>query len=524
MDICPFDTTPLAVPRFINNLPVYSLNYANQDFHSIRNRTLELLKANFGDEFNDLNESSLAIMLIECWAGMADMLSFKIDQLANELYIDTVTELENAFRISKLVGYKPLPPLPAKAMFLARINHVYSEDLELRTPILINLDGMGFDIAYELFPADINNNPVFGANIVIPAGSMFTEHIVGIEGMTRNTNFKSNGKGNQIFTIAFENVFLGSIKLTVNNQSWNEVDHFTQSYPKAEFIVEYDSYYKPSIIFGNNKTGLVPPPGSNIQVTFRVPNKSTSEIISGAFDTKLFTSIPGITDTAIVHVKNYTKSEYGYPGDSINDIRKKLPAYLRTQNRAVTGADYKYLTDSFATPYDGAIGKSNIALRNHGCAGNIIDVVVLAKTGDHRLVKANDGLKKSLLETLNKKKMFTDYICIKDGEIIYVDININVFLNRNIKKFENEIKNKITEKLAEYFYLSNWEFGNSLKEKDMIKMLSSVKEVKQFDIGFITNKGIEYNKGTDNIVTAKYNEVIRPDNITINFTYESGDK
>lgn len=180
-EICPFEVTPLAIPRFVNNLPVYNLNYTNQDFYSIRNRTLELLKTNFAKDFNDMSESSLAIMLIECWAAMADMLSFKIDQLANELYIDTVTELENAFRLAKLVGYKPMPPLPAKTMFLARSAAMYPQDIVLGTPILVNLDGMGFDIAYELYAADANNNPVFGAEIVIPAGSLFTEAIVGLE-------------------------------------------------------------------------------------------------------------------------------------------------------------------------------------------------------------------------------------------------------------------------------------------------------------------------------------------------------
>jgi hypothetical protein len=522
-DLCPFDVTPLAIPRFVNNLPVYSINYTNQDFHSIKKRTMELIKSNFGEQFNDLNESSLAVMLIECWAAMADMLSFKIDQLANELYIDTVTELENAFRLAKLVGYKPVPPLPAKAMFYAKSNAVYSQDLILKTPISINLDGIGFDVGYELFSADGNNDPVFGTDIIIPAGSMFTEAIVGLEGTTRRTNFKSSGKANQIFTLFYENVFLGSIKVFINDQTWEQVKHFTESRPKTEYMVEYDAYYKPSIIFGDNRTGLVPPPDSNIVVSFRLPNKSTSEIVSGAFDTKVFASLPGIKSEIILNVKNYTKSEYGYPGDTINDIRKKLPAFLRTQDRAVTGADYKYLTDSFASPYDGLIGKSNIVLRNYGCAGNIIDIIILAQTGDYRLVKGSPNLKIALLEYLNKKKIFTDHLCIKDGEVIYVDISVNSYLNKNLKQFEVEIRNKITSKLEQYFDLNNWEFGRSLKEKEIVKNIATIKEVRQFDIGFTTNKDIEYDKTSENIVTARYNEIIRPDNININFTYEAED-
>lgn len=522
-ETCPFEVTPLAVPRVVNNLPVYSLNYTNQDFYSMRNRALDLIKSNFGSEFNDIGESSIAVMLVECWAAMADMLSFKIDQLANEFYIDTVTELENAFRLAKLVGYKPMPPLPGKAMFLAKSNAVYSKDIVIKTPILINLDGVGFDLAYELFQADANNNPIFGEDIIIPAGSMFTESVVGLEGMSKAANFTSNGRGNQSFNLSFENVFLGSIKVTVNDVVWEEVEYFSESKIRQEYIVEYDSYYKATIIFGDNKAGMVPPPNSNIVVRYRVPNKSTSEIISGAFNTKVFGSLPGSGEDIVIGVTNYTKSEYGYPGDSITEIKKKLPAFLRTQNRGVTGADYKYLTDSFATPFDGVIGKSNIVLRNHGCAGNVIDVVILAKTGDQRLVKSNDNLKKELLKYLNKKKIFTDFICIKDGEVVYTDVNIHAHVNSKFKKLESEIRNKLLEKLGEFFDLPRWEFGHSLKEKEIVKFLSSIKEIKHFDIGFTTNKGIEEGKSSDNVISTKYNEIIRPDNIIINFSYESGE-
>ncbi|NIQ16760.1 MAG: hypothetical protein GTO02_20955 [Candidatus Dadabacteria bacterium] len=131
-------------------------------------------------------------------------------------------------------------------------------------------------------------------------------------------------------------------------------------------------------------------------------------------------------------------------------------------------------------------------------------------------------MKAALLEELNKKKIFTDHICIKDGEITYVDVNVNAFLNKNLKKFESEIRDKITERLEQYFSLQNWEFGKSLREKDLIKNVAVIKEVRQFDVNFITNKSIEDNKISENLVIAKYNEVIRPDNISINFTYDDG--
>jgi hypothetical protein len=228
--------------------------------------------------------------------------------------------------------------------------------------------------------------------------------------------------------------------------------------------------------------------------------------------------VPGIPYGITIDFKNYTKSDYGYPGDSIREIRKKLPEFLRTQNRAVTGSDYKEIANGFMSPYNGLIGKATAILRNHGCAGNIIDIIILSQTGNYKLIKANDNLKKELLEHLNSKKMFTDYLCVKDGEIVLVDIHIDVVLNKINKKSEDAINRKIVDIMDWFFDLPNWEFGQPLKNGDIIKALSEIKEVLSFSITFITTHDIGV---VENVVSPKYNEIVRPDNININFTYKS---
>jgi hypothetical protein len=519
-DLCPFDVTPLATAKVINNTPVYNLNYTSQDYSSMKTRLLELIHANFNDEFNDFTESSLAMMLIECWAWLADLLSFKIDQIANELFIDTVTEPENAFRISKLVGFKPQPPLPSRAMFIASKNSPHSLDVSMKTPVVVQLETGVSEIRYELFAADVNNNPIFGQDIVIPAGSTFNKSVIGLEGSSHSANYKSTGKANQTYTLPYPSVFYNSIQVRSDDLVWEQVENFTEAKVRPEYIVEYDADYRAKITFGNGKAGLIPPQNSEIKILFRIANRNTTEIITGAFENKVHVSVPGIPHGITVDFKNFTKSDYGYPGDSINEIRKKLPSFLRTQDRAVTGADYKYLANRFMSAHNGSIGKATAALRNHGCAGNIIDIIVLAQTGNWKLVKANDNLKSELLEDLNGKKIFTDYLCIKDGEIILTDIHVDIVLDKINKKNEEAVKRKIVEILDWFFDLPNWEFGQSLKESDIVKTLARVSEVRSFEIAFVTAKNVNTGS-TENVLTPNYNEIIRPDNIIINFVYKS---
>lgn len=518
---CSFSVVPLKTPRIAATQKFYNFNYTNQDYGSLKNRLIGLLKNNFDKDFNDISESSLAVMLIECWAAIADMLSFKIDQLANEFFIDTASEVENIFRLTKLVGMRPLPPLPSRAMFMAKMNNIYSKDVVLKCPVVVSLKEVGLNVFYELYPAGADNNPVFGSDIIIPAGKLFTESIVGIEGMTRTATFTSNGSGGQIFTLPQENVYYKSIRLSVDNVIWQEVDSFSRG-AKQEYMIDYEAFYKPSIIFGDNIVGQVPRSGAKINVSYRVPGGYTAEIISGAFDTKVFSELPGINSHIVINVKNYTKSEYGYTGDDVATIKSKLPKYIMSQSRAVTGKDYKFLVDSFATAHDGAVAKSNIALRNHGCAGNVIDIIILAKNGNYNISKASPNLKKSLTEYMNRKKMFTDHICIKDGDVIPVDIHIDVNVSKAQNNLEPDIRSKITDALDIFFSIDEWEFGRSLREKDIIKVLAAIKEIRNLDVKFTTNKTIENSMESEPVVVADYNELIRPDNINVNFVYEDG--
>ena len=112
---CPFDITPYAISEITVKPVVFNLNYTNQDFWSMKNRLIDFIQQKFGDKFNDFVESDISIMLIENWAFIADTLSFKMDQIANEIFIDTVTEKENAFRLAKLVGFEPQPPISARS-------------------------------------------------------------------------------------------------------------------------------------------------------------------------------------------------------------------------------------------------------------------------------------------------------------------------------------------------------------------------------------------------------------------------
>jgi hypothetical protein len=518
---CPNDVIPYAQSEIIRNSQLLNLNYTNQDFWSMKDRLVQFINERFGpngteipNTFNDLVESDIAIMLIENWAFLADLLSFKMDQMVNELFIDTVTEPDNAFRLAKLVGFQPTPPIPAKTMWTATIVNALTDDLVIPTPVEVETAIDGIAMTVELFPGDYEQNAILDKDIIIPAGKTVISTIVGLEGKTTTNTYTGSGNTLQNYSTSDISVIFDSVSVMVDGIQWSKVDFFTDSQPRREYRVEFDSEYRAYIMFGDNRAGLSPGNGSAIEITYRVGGGTRGNIVSGYLEVQKQVNAPDLEFSIPITFKNYTKGVNGYDGDTIEDVRTKLPAWVRTQDRAVTGSDYKTLADQFATEYHGQVGKSTAILRNYGCSGNIIDLYILAKEGN-ALIEASDGLKVELHDELNDKKMITDYVCIKNGSVLYVDVLIEVITARSNRKFEQEIYANIIQKLNAFFNLNNWDYYQDLRTDDMMKALSDVRQVQGYEINLVTNN--EDNSGS--VITTKFYEVIRPDNIEISFTY-----
>lgn len=518
---CPFDIEPYERSEPILTTAASNLNYTNQDFWSLKTRLMDYIRHHFGDKFNDFVEGDLAIMLIENWAFIADTLSFKIDQIANEIFIDTVTELENAFRLAKLVGFKPQPPIASRCWWTATISGVLTQDLVIPPGVLINLTSNNEQIAYELFPADSSGNPLFDRDIIISAGNFSNNSIIGLEGRTITDQFSGTGQTGQTFQLSISPVIWNSIQVEVNGTKWREVDFFTDSSPRPEYRVEFNSQWQAFIVFGNSRSGLIPSRGDQIRVTYRSGGGARGNIVSGAATIQRSFFAAGLEITVPVTFNNYTRGEYGYDGDTIDDIRNKIPAYLRLQDRCVSGLDYKTFSEQFATPYNGQVGKATAVLRNYGCAANIVDIYILARdqssTGDDELAEPSNELKASLSAQLKDKKMLTDKTCLRDGYILNVDIHIDILLDKFYRKSEEEIRIKIQRRVNSFFNINEWNFGDTLKDTDLIKSLSDVREIKSIEITFIVPTD-EDNSGQ--IVTSDFYEIIRPGDLTLNFTYQ----
>ena len=365
---CPFDITPYDQSGNIKTPDLVNVNYTNQSFWSMKARLVDYIKEKFANDFNDFVESQIAIMLIENWAFIADTILFKIDQVANEIFIDTVSEVDNAFRLSLLVGFKPKPPIASRSKWSAELNNVLATDMVIPTPLKIDINTEDGPRVIELFQADSNFQPLFDEDIVITSGNFLNNNIIGLEGKTRNQTYSGTGAVNQVISLSYGPVIWGSVRVKVDGNEWEEVDYFTDSQPRKEFRIENDPDYNGFVIFGNNTAGQVPSVGSQIEITYRAGGGVVGDIVTGSINIQRNFIVPGFDFRVPVTFRNYTKGEFGYDGDTIEDIKRKLPPYLRTQNRLVTADDFDTLVNQFSTQYSGSIGKSTSTITyKHFC-------------------------------------------------------------------------------------------------------------------------------------------------------------
>jgi hypothetical protein len=88
--------------------------------------------------------------------------------------------------------------------------------------------------------------------------------------------------------------------------------------------MEFDSSYQAFVIFGNNRAGLIPSQGSKIGITYRKGGGSIGNIVSGTIEKQTIVNVPGLAFSVPIGFRNYTRGEFGYDGDTIEDIRNKL--------------------------------------------------------------------------------------------------------------------------------------------------------------------------------------------------------
>jgi hypothetical protein len=127
--------------------------------------------------------------------------------------------------------------------------------------------------------------------------------------------------------------------LNADTATWVPKRDLLNSAPTAtEFVVEIDADGEAYLRFGDDLLGKRPEAGTQFTATYRVGNGIAGNVGAEC----LAHIVTGLT--AITLVRNPLPAQGGVESEAIEDVRQRAPAAFRTQERAVTEADYAEVT------------------------------------------------------------------------------------------------------------------------------------------------------------------------------------
>jgi hypothetical protein len=89
------------------------IDYTSRDYDSIREAMIAKLKEKI-PEYTDTSETDMGIVLLECLAVGADIVSFYQDTQANETMLATCELRKSALNWCNILGYTPQHTTPAR--------------------------------------------------------------------------------------------------------------------------------------------------------------------------------------------------------------------------------------------------------------------------------------------------------------------------------------------------------------------------------------------------------------------------
>ena len=85
----------------------------SKDFDSIKSDLIAYVKRYFPNEFQDFNDASGGMAILDLMAYVGDVLSYNIDKQVNETFINRAIETKNIINLAQAYGYKPRKTTPA---------------------------------------------------------------------------------------------------------------------------------------------------------------------------------------------------------------------------------------------------------------------------------------------------------------------------------------------------------------------------------------------------------------------------
>jgi hypothetical protein len=284
----------------------------------------------------------------------------------------------------------------------------------------------------------------------------------------------------------------GFCKLTFGSGFSDE--QYLQTYTNNQYVLQMANY------FNSTALGEVPKPNTTIFVKYRVGGGTSANIGANVINSLGFVDmiVNGPNDTNNQAVKSSLRVNNPVPAfgggnePTTEEIRYMTKYNFASQNRAVTIKDY--IATIFKMP-----GKFGVPFRMQVSENqNKVEFAVLGLNSQGKLDNASTNtLKENMATWLSDYRMINDYVLIRDGRVINIGFEIDVYVDKAFNK--GEIVNNIINTVKSYFDINKLQMGQNIFLTQLIESINNVGGVLNItDIKVFNKVGNNYSGNATN--------------------------
>jgi hypothetical protein len=168
-----------------------------------------------------------------------------------------------------------------------------------------------------------------------------------------------------------------------------------------------------------------------------------------------------------ISVNNPIPALGGKEEPSVEEIRNLVRYNFSAQNRCVTIKDYQsripLMPGRFGVPFRTGVWEER----------NKINVSILALDANGKLTtQSTSTLKQNIAEYLADFRMINDYVTIKNGRVINLGFEIDIFADKSIPK--GDIISGVINSVKEYFDINKWDMGDNIYISQLVENINNV--------------------------------------------------
>ncbi len=281
-------------------------------------------------------------------------------------------------------------------------------------------------------------------------------------------------------------------------------DFYLQNYTSNQYVLQMSNF------FNSTALGEIPKPNSTLYVRYRVGGGTGANIGANTINSV------GLVDMTIngpnprnnqavrasLRVNNPVPAFGGGDEPTLEEVRYMTKYNFASQNRAVTLKDYLAIIfkmpGKFGVPYRMQINENQ----------NKVEFAILGLNSNSKLDNSSTNtLKENMATWLSDYRMINDYVIIKDGRIINLSFDIDIYTDKTFN--QGEVINNVINVVKKYFDINKWQMGQNIYLTQLIEAINNVAGVLNvIDIKIYNEVGGDYsNNQTNQSLNNENNEI-----------------